>query len=332
MPTPLNRRRAGTALALAFACCTGLLSPQAARAEFPDRPVHMVVGFGPGTGSDIQARAMAEAFAAELKTPVVIDNKPGAAGILGTAHVAGSAPDGYTLIFGTTTLIVTLPMLTRSAKYDSVKDFVPIGSMGKAAFVVVVANKPGAATSLKELIAQMKAAPLSYGSIGNGSFGQLGSLRLMQLAGVGNAVHVPYKSSPQELQDLVAGNLAFVTDSSTATLPLIKNGLLRPLAVTSATRLATLPDVPTVSEVLGVPFEHTVWTGLLAPKGTPPAVVQKLSAALEAALRDKAVQERFNTMQLIPFQLDAPAFAEHIRSEVPAWRGFFDRSGIRIEE
>jgi len=333
IPNRPFRRAAGVVRAFGAVLALALAGLPAARAEFPDKPVHIVVGFGPGTGSDIQARALSEAFARELKTTVVVDNKPGAAGMLAAAHVAGSPPDGYSVIFGTTTLIVTLPLLSpKSAKYDSVQDFVPIGGMGKSAFVVVVANKPGAPATLKELVARMKASSLSFGSIGNGSFGHLGSLRLMQLAGVPGAVHVPYKSSPQELQDLVAGNLAFVTDSTVATLPLIRNGLLTPLAVTSSARLASMPEVPTVGEVLGTPFEHTVWTGLLAPRGTPGAIVQKLSAALAAALNDKDVRDRFATMQLVPFELDAAAFGAHIRGEVPAWRAFLDKSGIKLEE
>jgi len=303
-----------------------------ALADFPDKAIKLVVGFGPGTGSDIQARAIADVLAGELKVPVVVENRPGAAGMLAAASVSSAPPDGYTVILGTTTLLVTLPLMSPSAKYDGIRDFTPIGTMGKSAFVVVVPNKPNAPTGLRELLAAAKAADLSYGSIGNGSFGHLATMRILQQAGGLQATHVPYKSSGQELTDLAAGQLAFATDSSVATLPLIRNGLIRPLAVTSRVRLAALPEVPTVAEVLGGDFEHTVWTGLLAPKNTPPAVVQRWSAALKAALETKEIQERFGSMQLIPFALDAQGFTQYLRTEVPAWQAFFQKTGIRIDE
>jgi tripartite-type tricarboxylate transporter receptor subunit TctC len=322
-----RRRNFNSALAAAVA---SVLMPVGTGAQTLDKPVRLVVGFGPGSGSDIQARAIAEVLARELKSPVIVENRPGAAGMLAAAHVAAAPPDGHTLMLGTTTLVVTLPILSRNARYDT-QDFTPIGSTGKSALALVVPNKPGSPTTLKDLIAAMKSSSVSYGSLGPGSFGHLGSMRLMQQAGV-SAVHVPYKSSPQELQDLVAGHLAFVMDGALITLPLIRSGVLRPLAVTSTHRLAALPDVPTIGEALGSPFEHTVWTGLFAPKGTPAAVTQKLSTALKAVLDDKEVQARFNSMQLLPFYLDATGFAGHIGREAIAWRAFLEKSGIRLEE
>lgn len=318
--------------ALACLACVTALAAGAAAAAFPDQPVKVVVGFGPGTGSDIQARAMADALSKDLKVPVVIDNRPGAAGMLAAASVSTAPPDGHTVLFGTTTLLITLPLMSANVRYDGVQDFTPIGTMGKSAFIVVTANKPGSPTTLAELLAAAKASNLSFGSIGNGSFGHLATMRILQQVGNVPATHVPYKSSAQELQDVATGQLAFAIDSGTATLPLIRNGLLRPLAVTSRERMQALPDVPTVAEVLGTEFEHAVWTGLLAPKGTPPAVIQRWSAALKATLDSKEVQERFNAMQLMPFALDAPAFDRHLRSEVPAWQAFFKKSGIRIQE
>ena len=316
---------------LIAACAALLLCAGVVHAEFPDKPIQLVVGFGPGTGSDIQGRAFADAMSRELKVPVIVVNRPGAAGMLAAASVVAAPADGYTILLGTTTLIVTLPLLSRNAKYDAVKDFAPIGTMGKSAFVVMVANKPGAPASLTELLASMKTQSLSYGSIGMGSFGHLATLRLLQQANL-QAVHVPYKSSPQELQDLVGGNLAFVIDSVPAGQSLIKNGLVRPLAVTSRARVASMPDIPTVAEVLGGSFEHVVWTGLLAPAGTPQPTIQRLAGAMTASLAAKDVQDRFNSMELQPFALDAPAFAAYIRTEVPAWKAFIQKADIRIEE
>ena len=313
------------------ALAAGLGLATAARAEFPDRPIKLIVGFGAGTGSDIQGRAFAEAMARELKVPVVVENRAGAAGMLSASYVATAPADGYTILFGTTTSMVTLPLLSRNVKYDTLKDFVPIGTMGKSPFVVMVQNKPGAPATLNELIASTKAGPVSYGSIGVGSFGHLASVRLLQHANA-QATHIPYKSSPQELQDLVAGNLQFATDSAVAGLPLIRNGLLKALAVTSKTRIAALPNVPTVAEVLGNDFEHTVWTGLLAPAGTPAPVVQKLAAAMKASLETKEVQQRFSAMELQPFAIDSPAFAAYIRTELPAWKAFLQKADIKLEE
>jgi tripartite-type tricarboxylate transporter receptor subunit TctC len=323
-------RRRHLAFALLFA--PALLVAQPARAEFPDgKPVKIVVGFGPGTGSDVQARALAEVLGRELGAPVIVENRPGAAGMLGAAAVAAAPADGHTIAFGTTTSMVTLPLLSRNAKYDAVRDFTPIATLGKAAFLLMVPNKPGAPASVQELVERAKAGKLNYGSIGNGSFGHLATVRLLQAGNV-QATHVPYKSSPQELQDLAAGNLDFAIDSTTAGLPLVKNGLLKALAVTSATRLASLPDVPTVAEALGTPFEHTVWTGLLAPANTPAPVVQKLAQATTRALASSQLQARHASMELQPFELDAAGFAAHLRTELPAWRGFLQRHDIRIDE
>jgi tripartite-type tricarboxylate transporter receptor subunit TctC len=324
-----TRARALVSLLLGVA---GAFGSAVAHAEFPDgRPVKIVVGFGAGTGSDVQARALADVMARELGAPVIVDNRPGAAGMLGAAAVVSAAPDGYTLAFGTTTSMVTLPLLSRNAKYDALRDFTPIATLGKAPFVVMVANKPTAPATLRELLARAKAQQLNYGSIGQGSFGHLATVRVLQATG-NTAVHVPYKSSPQELQDLAAGNLDFAIDSTTAGLPLVRNGLLRALAVTSATRLASLPDVPTVAESIGQDFEHTVWTGLLAPAHTPDAVVVRLSKATAAALENRDLQARNATMELQPFALDAAGFAALLRTEVPAWQTFLSRNQIRIDE
>jgi tripartite-type tricarboxylate transporter receptor subunit TctC len=267
----------------------------------------------------------------ELDTSVFVENKPGGSGVIAANYVIGAQPDGYTLLFGTT-LLVTLPMLSpATARYDAARDFTAIGGLAKAPFVVLVANKPTSPKTLGELIETMKKSSVSFGSIGNGSFSHTASVRLMQQAGV-TAVHVPYKSSPQELQDVVAGNLLFATDSTTAALTLIRGGMLRPLAVTTRKRLASLPDVPTVAEVLGTDFEHTVWTGLMAPAKVPAPVVRKLSAATTAALATPEVKARFGQMELQPFDVDSAAFSRYIQSEIPAWKAFLQHNDIHIDE
>jgi len=301
-------------------------------AEFPEgKPVRIVVGFGAGTGSDLQARALADIMARDLGAPVIVENRPGAAGMLGASLVAAAPPDGHTLTFGTTTSMVTLPLLSRNAKYDALRDFTPIATLARAAFVLMVANKPDAPTSVAELQARLRAGTLNYGSIGNGSFGHLASARLLQATGA-SATHIAYKSSPQELQDLAAGSIDFAIDSTTAALPLLRGSLLRALAVTSTSRLASLPEVPTMAEAIGQPFEHTVWTGLLAPAQTPAPVVARLARAVRHALDSPELQARHNTMELLPLTLDADGFAALLRTEVPAWRDFLARTGIRIDE
>jgi len=323
--TPLRPWRIARAAVLSGLSLMAVL----AHAEYPDKPIRMVVGFGPGTGSDIQTRAFADALARELKVSVVVENKPGASGALAAAAVAAAAPDGYTLIFGTT-LFVTLPLMNPAVKYNAVRDFTAIGTLGKGPFIVYTANKPTSPATLRELLTLMKNTSVSFGSIGSGTFSHLATVRMMQQAGV-NAVHIPYKSSPQEMQDVVAGNLLFATDSSTAGLPLVRNGLLRALAVTTKNRMASLPDVPTVGEVLGNDYEHTVWTGVLAPAGVPPDVVHKLSVATAAAVASPELQARYAQMEIQPFSLDAAAFASHIRGEMPFWKDFLQRADIKLE-
>ena len=258
----------------------------------------------------------------------VVEPKPGAAGLLAGDYVAHAAPDGYTLLFGSTTLLLTLPMMNKKANYSS-KDFVPIAGFATSPFVVYTANKPDKPKTLQELLDRVKKDGGTFGSNGHGSFPHLVTLLMLQKAGATRRLHVPYKASPQTLTDLAAGELLFVVDNPASAAPFMQNNSLRALAVTSAKRLDTMPDVPTVAEVLGTDFDVTVWGALFAPKGTPEPIVSALEAAVQKSLTDPELKDRLRTMELIHSRSDRktcrPISASRRRngsasSSRPAWR------------
>lgn len=316
----------------AAAFALGLAATAASAQTFPDKPVKIVVAFAPGTGSDVLARLVANGMGPILGQSVIVDNRPGGGGIVGTESVARSPADGYTLTLGTTSTLVTNPALNPNVKYSVEKDFAPVAGLGKAWYVIVTANTPEAPKTFQELVARLKAQPGSFASAGQGTITHLASEMFLHRMGVKSAQHIPYKGSSQALTDVTGGQVLFASDTVAAALPLIRGGKLRPLAVTAPERLATLPDVPTTKE-LGYPdLRAHAWLVLMAPAGTPQPVVARLSESAIKAMNAPEMREKLKAQELEPMVLDARSLGEFIRQEAPYWSEFIRSSGMKVEQ
>ena len=323
-------RRTCSSIAIAMAGLCALALPAAA--QFPERPVKIVVAFAPGTGSDVLARLVANGMGPYLGGNVIVDNRPGGGGIVGTDSVAKSAADGYTVTLGTTSTLVTNPAINPNVKYRVDKDFAPVAGLGKAWYVIVTANTPEAPKTLSELIGRLKAGPQPFGSAGAGTITHLASEMLLHRFNITTATHIPYKGSSQAMTDVAGGQVLFASDTVAAALPLIRGGKLRALAVTAPERLQTLPDVPTTKE-LGYPdLRAHAWLVLMAPTGTPPAVVAKLSDAAIKAMNAPEMREKLKAQELEPMVMDSQALGEFIKAEAPYWNDFIKKTGIRVEQ
>lgn len=320
----MKRLAAALALAAASAVSTGLAQ------TFPEKPVKIVVAFAPGTGSDVLARLVANGMTPLLGQSVIVDNRPGGGGIVGTESVARSPADGYAVTLGTTSTLVTNPALNPTVKYRVEKDFAPVAGLGKAYYVLVTANAPDAPKSLNELIARLKAQPGNFGSAGQGTITHLASEMFLHRMGIKDATHAPYKGSSQVLTDVSGGQVLFASDTLAAALPLIRGGKLRPLMVTAPERVATLPDVPTSKE-LGYPeLRAHAWLVLMAPAGTPQPVVARLSEAAIKAMNASEMREKLKAQELEPLILGPRDLGEFIKSETPYWNEFIKSSGIKV--
>jgi tripartite-type tricarboxylate transporter receptor subunit TctC len=314
---------------LAAAFATLLTCAPAVAQTFPDKPVKIVVAFAPGTGSDVLARLVANGMTPILGQSVIVDNRPGGGGIVGTESVARSAADGYTVTLGTTSTLVTNPALNPNVKYSVERDFAPVAGLGKAWYVLVTANTPEAPKTLAELVTRLKAQPGTFGSAGQGTITHLASEMFLHHLGIANATHVPYKGSSQALTDVTGGQVLFASDTLAAALPLIRGGKLRALMVTAPERVATLPDVPTSKE-LGYPdLRAHAWLVLMAPAGTPQPVVARLSDAAIKAMKAPEMQDKLKAQELEPLILDPRQLGEFIRSEAPYWNDFIKRTGMK---
>lgn len=316
------------------AACLALAAVTAAQAPaWPKQPVKVLVGFAPGTGSDVVMRLVGQKMGDVLGQPIVVDNRPGAAGIIATDAGAHAAPDGYTLTLGTTSTLITAPALSPNARYDVERDFVAVAPLARTAFVLVVANDPGAPKTLGELAASLRAKPASFASAGTGTITHLASEMFMKRAGLA-AQHVPYKGSAQALGDVAGGQLLFASDTIAAALPLLRAGKLRALAVSSGARIGALPDVPTFTES-GVPglagFTLYAWWGLVAPARTPHDVVTALNAAATRSIESDDVKGKLRALELEPFVATPSGFAAFIQQETPVWNKFIRESGFKAD-
>ena len=306
-----------------------MMSPAYADPTFPNRPINLVVAFGPGTGSDTIARILSEKMREILGSPVTVENRLGGGGVIGTEYVARAKPDGYTLTMGTTSSLGTTPVLNPNAKYDVKKDFAFISGLAKSDYVIITSTRPGSPQTLGELLARLKKEPSSFASAGVGTITHLATEMLLHKAFL-SATHVPYKGSGQVIIDVAAGQVLFATDSPSAALPLIKSGKLRALAVTGPTRLGALPDVPTVAESGFPGFQVLAWWCLAAPAGTPEAVIKKLSDAAQQAVASPEITDRLRKMEIEPMLLNAAELTAFIDKDIPAWTNFIKNSGIKI--
>ncbi|MGJ7506538.1 Bug family tripartite tricarboxylate transporter substrate binding protein [Variovorax sp. GT1P44] len=330
MSTPTFLKRRLFLAALASLAVARLPAANAQQLRFPDKPIKLIVAFAPGTGGDALARIMAASMGPLLGQPLIVDNRAGVGGVMGTEQGARSPADGYTLTLATTSTLLTNPALNPKVRYRADKDFVPVSGLARTAFVLVTADTADAPHSVDELTRQLARGSASFGSAGVGTITHLAAEYFLKQSGV-KAVHVPYRGSGAALTDVASGQLLFGCDTLVAALPLIRAGRLRALAVTSHERLATLPDVPTAAEV-GLPkWQLSAWWGLVAPAGTPPAIVGTLSDASTKALATPEVKALLANQQLDPMPLSSSAFGELIHTEQPFWSDFVRQTGIQLE-
>jgi tripartite-type tricarboxylate transporter receptor subunit TctC len=306
-------------------------APAHAEDKWPSRPITWVVPFAAGGSTDIVARTIGQEVSRALGQPVVVENRPGAAGAVGAAYVARARPDGYTLFGGTISTHAINASLYKNLSYDPVKDFEPVSLVGYVPNVLMV-NADLPVNNVQELIAYAKKKNgLSFASSGAGTSTHLAGELFADLIHV-PMTHVPYKGSPQAVQDVAAGLVPFLFDQLTAGDAMIKAGKLRPLAVTSPKRSALLPNVPTMAEAGVSGFEMASWQALYAPRGTPKDVVQRLNAEVVRALRQPAVQQRLTQQLGMEVVGSSPAeLSALMEKEIPRWAALVKKSGARVE-
>jgi len=301
----------------------------AQEADYPNRPVRVVVPYPAGGLVDLITRVVCERLGASLGQQFVIESRAGANGTIATASVAHADPDGYTLLMVTDSHGVN-PLFYKNPAYDSVKDFAPIGLIGKSPMALTVHVSVPART-VKELVALARAEPgtLSYGSIGVGSASHLAGELFKVRAGV-DMLHVPYRGGAPAVNDLIAGHLKTMFLTPVSGLPHIRAGRLAPLAIAAPERFALMPDVPTMAEA-GVPLEVAYWVGMAAPAATPPAVVAKLAKALSAVTAAPETRERLTEMGVVMTPVGAAAFGDFIRADLKGWADFVAQAKIKLE-
>jgi len=324
--------RALSTLAVLVAAAAIAVHPAAAQVPaYPAKPIRIVVPFPAGGATDILARAAAQRLTEAWGQSVVVDNRPGAGGNIGAELVAKSAPDGYTLLMGTVGTHAINASLYAKMPYDHVKDFAPVILVAGVPNVLVV-NPAVPANSVQELIAYAKANPgkLNFASSGSGTSIHLSGELFKVMAGV-QMTHVPYKGSAPALQDLIGGQVQLMFDNLPPSLPQIKAGKLRALGVTSAARAPALPDTPTIAES-GLPgFEASSWFGLLAPAGTPPAVIARLNGEVAAWLGTPEAKEKLLALGANAAGGTPEDFAKHIAAETAKWAKVVRESGAKVD-
>jgi tripartite-type tricarboxylate transporter receptor subunit TctC len=321
--------QASRRLLLALAAST--LATSAFAQAWPTKPIRIVVPFPPGGGTDTIARETAQRVATANGWTIVIDNKPGAGGNLGVDAVAKAPADGYTLVLGQTSNLAINPTLYAKLPYDPLKDLVPIVLVANAPLVMVTGTNTPFKT-LADAVNAAKAKPgaLNFASPGNGTVAHLTSELFQKAAGI-KTQHVPYKGAAQALTDVISGNVELYMSSVPTLIGQIKNGKLRPLAVTSAKRVDDLPNVPTINESGYKGFDAVTWFGLLAPAGTPKDVIAKLNAEFNKALQNPELRKKLGDEGADPAGGTPEQFAALIKEDIPRWGKVVKESGAKVD-
>ena len=322
---------------LAFAAAaimTALPLPAGAQGSYPARPIRLVVPFTPGGVTDTSGRLIAEQLSKRLGQQVIVDNRPGASGNIGTQQVAAAEADGYTLLLGFDGTMVINPHVFDKVPFNTLRDFAPVGKIGDAV-LILVANPGVPATNLKEVIALSKSQPagLSFGTSGTGGTPHIAGELLKMRTGA-NLVHIPYKGGGQAMTDVLGGTIPLVYTAVAGAQGHIRSGKLRAIAVSSAQRSKSLLDVPTFMEsgIAGLgDFEINSWVGLLAPAKTPKVVIDRLNMELNAVLNDPEVRDKLNVMGISAAPGTSDHFSEEIRRDLARYGQVVKAAGIKAE-
>jgi len=332
--TIITRRiERATRLGLSVVCIalaiTGLHNPVQAQANYPDKPIRLVVPYTPGGGADTNSRMLAQPMSAILGQPIVIENRPGASGVVGAMAVLQSPTDGYTMFYDTFPYAVNAVM--RDLPFDPVKDMIPVSQAINMPLILVI---PAASPfkTVKELVDFAKANPnkLDYGSYGAGGAAHLAAELLQRDAGI-KWVHVPYKGGAQAIADVLAGRLAAYYSNPITALQHLKSGKLRALATTGTSRMDALPDVPTFEEIGYPGFRVVEWNGFFVAKGTPTSVIDRLAKAVHEATKDPAVKARMESMGIEPVGNTPEQFTTFLNGEIKQWRALVQSNNIRAD-
>lgn len=320
-----------TGLAVVLSLCVVALAPCASGQTYPTKPIKLVVPFPPGGPLDVIGRAIAQKLTESWGQPVVVDNRPGAGGNIGADFVAKSPPDGYTVVMGALSTHAVNPSLYAKMPYDALKDFAPITMVAITPNVLVV-NPSLPVNSVKELIAYAKANPgkLAFGSGSNGSAGHLAGELFKVDAGV-DMIHVPYKGGAPAMQGLLAGDTQLMFDNLANSMPQVKAGKLKALAVTTAQRSRLVPDLPTMVEAGMADFDISTWFGLLAPAGTPPAIIAKWNDEVTKILNAPDMRERLAAQGAEAAPMSPAAFTQFIEREIPKYARIVKLSGAKVD-
>lgn len=323
-----TKRTAACAASLLGAMTLGLAAP--AHAAYPDHPIRLVVGFSAGGTTDVVARILGKEIGDTLGQPVVVENRPGAGSNIGTEMVARAEPDGYTLYMVAVTSAIN-QTLYKNLRWDLVKDFAPVALAVRVPNVLVV-NPKVPVNSVKELVDYAKANPgkLNFASSGSGTSIHMAGELFKQLAKI-DVTHIPYKGSSPATTDLIGGQVDYMFDNMPSAWPHVEAGKLKALAVTTADRSKTAPNLPTMQESGFPTFDVSSWFGVIAPKGTPDAVVNKLNAAILAALAKPDVQQRLEKLGAVPAKTTPAEFGAFIKSEVDSWAKVVKASGATVD-
>jgi tripartite-type tricarboxylate transporter receptor subunit TctC len=326
----VKRRTAITALSLLGLTMATPLSLQA-QTNFPTKTIRLIVPFPAGGPTDIFARQYAIGLSRVLNQSVIVDNKAGASGAIGSLEVKRSQPDGHTLLFGTASNLALYNLMALKPQYDYLKDFTTVAVVGGSA-VVFMANKESPQT-LRALIDQAKANPTKfrYGSPGQGTYLHLSMERFLLESGA-KIEHIPYKGSGQAKPALLGGQTETMVDALGSALPLHQGGQAKILAIASNKRSSLAPDVPTVNEALGIKgFEAVLWNGIAAPAGTPKAIIDLLAAATAKVLKDPVLVDQLNKLAMEPTDSTPESATEYIKEEMARWKPVIEKTGLRIE-
>ena len=320
-------RRAVTTGALAT---FGLAATRVSAQAWPSRPIRFVVPFPAGNAGDITARLISTRLSEKLGASIVVENRAGASGMIGTQSVKASEPDGYTFLVTSLSPMVVMPATRADLPYDPQKDFSGVALIGRTA-MALVSSKSLSGQNVKEVLADVKASPgkYLYGHIGTGSLSHLSMALMIRAAGL-EMTAVPYKGSGEVMTELIAGRIHLMWDGMTTSLPQVQAGTVRGLAVNSATRSSLAPDLPTLRES-NIPVGHDIdaWTGLLAPRGTPAEIIDKMNSEVALIMKDPAFKERARTLFLDPYEPKSPAyFQDYLRTELDKWVAVHKAAGI----
>ncbi len=323
-------RRTFTCAALTLAVAGGAQA-QSPAANYPNKPIRLIVPFPPGGGTDILARLIATRLGDQNQWSIVADNKSGAGGTIGITEAVKAAPTGHELVIGQKDNLVIGPWLYKNLPWEPTRDLVPVAHLAYTP-VLIATSASSKFKTLADVVAAARAAPgrISYGSPGNGTSIHLSAELFEKAAGI-QFVHIPYKGSTPALMDALAGNVDLLVSSVPSAMSQIKSGKLRPLAVTSAKRSSSLPEVPTIAESGYKGFDVSTWYGVLAPAGTPEPIVARLNADINKLLANPEVREAIQAQGAEPEAMTQARFAQLLKYDYAKWKGIVEASGAKLD-